>query len=141
MGITLSGRKSSIKGISDVVGLLINTIPLRVKTNEESNISDILTNVKKDLIDINENSDLSLSEIKSVCDLNMKNQLFDSLVVVENYPLDIKAISDGKTLKVNSYSMVEKTNFDLTLEIALFTGIKIKYSFDSFKRKSQRFGI
>ncbi|URZ00311.1 non-ribosomal peptide synthetase [Clostridium felsineum] len=130
IGITTSNRKSTIKGITEMVGLFINTMPLRVKSFSSSMIVDILRNVQSDLTKINENSDLSINEIKESINFDSRSGLFDSIVVVENYPLDMNDLNKGKHLKVNSYSMYENTNFDLTFEISLFDEIVFKYSFN-----------
>ncbi|MFC2146223.1 condensation domain-containing protein, partial [Acidobacteriota bacterium] len=44
-GTTVSGRSAKLEGIEDMVGLFINTLPLRVKQNSAATVTDILSQV------------------------------------------------------------------------------------------------
>ncbi len=147
-GTTVSGRAAPIKGIEDMVGLFINTIPLRIKTNNGESIENLLREIN-DLLPLVENKgSTSLAEIKGYSELENNQELFDSLIVLENYPLD-HGLSTGNhfsSLRVNSYSIVENTNYDLTIGVLLDDDIEINYYFNkllfekaSIERLSQHF--
>ncbi|MCP5050196.1 MAG: hypothetical protein GY940_23725, partial [bacterium] len=56
-------------------------------------------------------------------------ELFDTIVSIENYPLDMGTISGGSTLSVNSYSMSEETHYDLSLEITFFDELTCTFTY------------
>lgn len=135
MGTTVSGRNIHLKGIDNMIGTFINTIPLRVKT--ESNVSciDFVIDINKDLEIRNEYGQSPLVQIKKCIELDHGKELFDSIVIVENYPVDYNTLFNNDRLKVVSYqSFDKKTSCNLTVEIKLFHDyiFNIKYKKTSF---------
>ncbi|MCP5104054.1 MAG: amino acid adenylation domain-containing protein, partial [bacterium] len=128
-GATVSGRNSQLKGIEDMVGLFINTLPLRVRLETFSNetILEFLCMINKGLPAWEAYETSSLVNLKEYTRLNTKEELFDSVFVIENYPLDIRNLRGGGTLAVGSYSMVERTHYDLTVAVKTSDAIEINF--------------
>jgi hypothetical protein len=134
-GTTVSGRSAGIRGIEDIVGLFINTLPLRVRTCAGETITDMLYRTKNTLRIREEYEGTSLVRIKEWSDVNQENGLFDSILVIENYPLEESLAEVESSLAVNSYSMHEKTNFDLAVFIKL-TEMQFNYNEAVFEKKT-----
>ena len=115
-GTTVAGRNIPVLGIENAVGLFINTLPMRVEFAEGETIKQLYGNVRKDIIERQDYELISQSEINQTLKLSVHEVLFDSIVVVENYPLD-KAIGEGQKLKLIDYDIYEKTNYNITLNI------------------------
>lgn len=84
-GITVSGRPPDLADVERIVGLFINTLPLRVQLQGGEPLSRILPDLQESQSRMMEFHHVSLAEIQSEAGLP---QLFDTLVVFENYPLD-----------------------------------------------------
>ncbi|WP_207750723.1 non-ribosomal peptide synthetase [Anaeromonas gelatinilytica] len=129
-GTTVSGRPDSIKSIDNMVGLFINTIPLRVKSDNNTTFInlihelDLVLNERKDF----ENS--SLVDIKGYCGIRSDEKLFNSIVSIENYPLDLNTNKEN-VLVIEDFSIIEQTNYNMSLEILTFDGIEFKFNFNS----------
>ena len=130
-GTTVSGRTHHIKGINDVIGLFINTIPLRVKSDFGDTVSAILAALNQDFAGREDYECTSLSDIKLYSETGTKENLFDSIVVIENYPLSQRPNSERDELRITGYSIRERTNFDLTLAIMAFDQIELKFIYNS----------
>jgi tyrocidine synthetase-3 len=126
-GTTVSGRSVKLEGIEDMVGLFINTLLLRVKQNPTTAAIDMLNQVNHTLKAREEYESTSLVDANQYCQLDNRGELFDSLVVLENYPLDSRLMLKDSELSVDSYSMVEVTNYDLTVAIVVFEEIGIDF--------------
>jgi tyrocidine synthetase-3 len=126
-GTTVSGRSAKLKGIEDMVGLFINTLPLRVKQNPASAVTDMLKQVNHTLKAREEYESTSLTDINQYSQSDNKEELFDSLVVLENYPLVSRLMGMNSQLTVDSYSMVEVTNYDLAVGIVVFDDIDLDF--------------
>lgn len=109
-GVTVSGRSAQISGIEEMVGLFINTLPQRFCATADQSLRELIQQVYQDSITKKEFADTPLIEIQSVSSIG---KIFDSLLVVENYPLDELAAESG--LLVKNYSTFEMTNFSLTI--------------------------
>jgi polyketide synthase PksJ len=136
-GTTVSGRSGNIKikGIEDIVGLFINTIPLRVKIDQGEGLEEIaglLRGVNQMLQAREAHENTSLVKIREYSQLDNKEELFDSIVTIENYPLDQRMAesSDPSTLTVGSHTMIGRTHYELTVNITIFDTINIQFSYD-----------
>ncbi|NIM16914.1 MAG: amino acid adenylation domain-containing protein [Candidatus Aminicenantes bacterium] len=129
-GTTVSGRTPEVKGIDKMVGLFINTLPIRLKTTKDNSVLEVLHLIGNHLEERSDHEHSSLAEIKNLTGIGKESNLFDSLIVIDNYPLGkiLKQRKGDQTqlardtctdLAIHSYEMFEMTNFDLTLQILL----------------------
>ncbi len=130
-GTTVSGRTLAIKNIEDIVGTFINTIPFRVAFKKEDTILELINKILDDLIKRKEYENSSLSNIIEERKMGNINELFDSIVVIENYPFE--NISDEtalSNLKIESYSIKEANNFNLTLTVMIGDVLKFNFAYN-----------
>lgn len=127
-GTTVSGRSAKIKGVESIVGLFINTIPLRVRTPRNKSVLDLIKQVNIALPQREEFDNTPLTDIIKLSQSSGGNQreLFDSVVVLENYPLDNRLLLQNSTLSICSYTIYETPHYDLTVIINTFSGIEIR---------------
>ncbi|HLP60519.1 MAG TPA: amino acid adenylation domain-containing protein, partial [Candidatus Deferrimicrobium sp.] len=128
-GTPVSGRAAAIKGIKDMVGLFINTVPLRIQSASNVKLIDIISDIENVLRMRAEFESTPLPDIRGYSTVDGSGSLFDTLVVIENYPLDNRLLPENSLLSINSYSMVEVTHYDLSVGIMPFNKIEIKFSF------------
>ncbi|MCK4257387.1 MAG: amino acid adenylation domain-containing protein [Halanaerobiales bacterium] len=129
-GVTVSGRPTDVEKIEEMVGLFINTLPLRAKPNGSLILENFLQDISKALKEQQNYQCTPLVEIKSYSEIDAQSALFDSILVVENYPLDQKVNSKESALTLKSYSISEMTNFDLTVAINVFEKIEVNFSYN-----------
>jgi hypothetical protein len=87
-GTTVSGRSAGIKGIEDMVGLFINTLPLRVQAAPGVKIIEVLSGIEKRLRERVEFENTPLVDIGSYSPVGGSVSLFDTIIALDNYPLD-----------------------------------------------------
>src|SRR5262249_46171035 len=87
-GATVAGRPAEMAGIETMVGLFINTLPVRVRLRPTEPLSELLTRLQDSQSRLIAHQHLGLAEIQRLMGLG---HLFDTLVVFENYPLDQSA--------------------------------------------------
>ncbi|MDQ1352804.1 MAG: hypothetical protein QG657_3110, partial [Acidobacteriota bacterium] len=128
-GTTVSGRSAGVKGIEDMVGLFINTIPLRINTNANEKIIDVVLRTDQILRDREEFENTPLMDIGGRDVARNVSTLFDTILAIENYPLDGHLLPEGCPLSITSYAMSENTHYDLSVGIMPFNGLEIKFSY------------
>ncbi|HEX3045902.1 MAG TPA: amino acid adenylation domain-containing protein, partial [Bacillota bacterium] len=128
-GTTVSGRPHQLKGVNDIAGLFINTLPLRINTGSDQTIQSLLDGINQNLNGRENFEATSLAEIKLCSAMSGKETLFDSIIVVENYPLS-KLMEQPGPIQLTGYSMRERTNFDLTLAVMAFDKIEMKWIYN-----------
>ncbi|MCK4260422.1 MAG: amino acid adenylation domain-containing protein [Halanaerobiales bacterium] len=130
-GTTVSGRNADINNIEDIVGLFINTLPLRINTNANNTVLDLLDDVNQSLKERKKFESTSLVDIKRYCEINTRENLFDSIVVLENYPIDKIIKDENNIVSFLSYSIFEATNFDLTVSITTHDKIEVTFIYNN----------
>ncbi|WP_346940654.1 amino acid adenylation domain-containing protein [uncultured Clostridium sp.] len=129
-GTTVSGRPENISSIDKMVGLFINTIPLRVKSDDKTTFIELINSLDKSLNERKGFENTSLIDIKEYCGLKVNEEIFNSIVTIENYPLDLNA-NEKNVLSVEDFSIIEQTNYNMDLEILTFDGVEFKFNFNS----------
>ncbi len=129
-GATISGRAGTFNGIEEMVGLFINTVPLRVKKDSGETSIELIKKLNKTLQDWELYGTSSLVDIKKYSELDTEIDLFDTIVVFENYPLDQTILTNKNRIALNSYSTFEMTNYGLSISISLHKDIEICFSYN-----------
>jgi iturin family lipopeptide synthetase C len=117
-GTTVSGRDIPVKGIDKAIGNFINTVPLRVQCLDQKQTAlERIKSTNRDLIDRTPFCGTSYYEIKQLLDLKASDQLFNTVVVIENYPLDEKSINSNPDFKLKLKSVYENTGIPLIITV------------------------
>ncbi|MEW2756835.1 amino acid adenylation domain-containing protein, partial [Streptomyces sp. NPDC048399] len=93
-GATVSGRPPAVKDVDDMVGLFINTIPVRVRCERQDTFADLVTALQDRQAALLDHHQHSLAEIQQATGLST---LFDTMVVFESYPIDREAIGEANS--------------------------------------------
>ncbi|MGL5149892.1 MAG: condensation domain-containing protein, partial [Clostridium sp.] len=136
-GSVVSGRPPEIDGIEDMVGVFINTIPVRARVDNNSFI-DILKKCQKDKNDSMSYEYSSISEIYSRTEL--KQNIIDHIIVFENYPVDegIKSMKNCSDLglSISEVQTDEQSNYDLNIVITPSETLNIEFKYNKFAYSS-----
>ncbi|MBN9344325.1 MAG: hypothetical protein J0H87_08195, partial [Holosporales bacterium] len=136
-GVTVSGRAISLPHIDEMIGLFINTLPLRLKILPENDIMDILNQIKEKMLEIQQNGYVSLAKINNWVGLGMNNFLFDNIFIFENYPVEQKAKEGGADMSItclpslsnDTPAMNEQTEFPLILGVTPLEKMRFSISY------------
>ncbi|MEM8677143.1 MAG: amino acid adenylation domain-containing protein [Cyanobacteria bacterium P01_G01_bin.67] len=132
-GATVSGRPANLSGVESIVGLFINTLPVRVKLSPERDLVEWLQEIQQQQIAREEYSYSSLVDIQKWSSFNSKQALFYSLVIFENYPISLADFlqNSNADFTITDLQGFEKTNYPLTLYIIPRKQLTFKISYDT----------
>ncbi|MFN6465760.1 MAG: non-ribosomal peptide synthetase [Nostoc sp. DedVER02] len=133
-GATVSGRPHNLSGVESMVGLFINTLPVRVKIPETGDLLPWLVQLQQEHIEREQYSYTSLVDIQGVSEIPRNQPLFESIVVFENYPVNLTLQALPGNLKIADRQALGETNYPLTV-VAIPSDelvIKINYDRDRF---------
>lgn len=132
-GTTVSGRSARIEGIDTMVGLLINTLPLRVKDNGQTSM-ELLQEISAHLLERERYENTSLLKVKEYGALPLNEEVFNTIVLIENYPLDKAVFTRHPECRLTSFTFDQTNNFDIALSILNFEDdIEIFFGYNSGK--------
>ncbi|CPX48120.1 non-ribosomal peptide synthetase [Mycobacteroides abscessus] len=130
-GTAVSGRPAELAGSDSIVGLLINTVPVRARATASTTIAELLGQLQSAHNDTIEHEHLALNEIHHVAG---HEQLFDTLFLYESYPIDTSAFMGVQELAITEFVTREYNHYPLSV-MALpghELGIRVEYDTDKF---------
>jgi len=127
-GVTVSGRPTDLFNAEKRVGLYINALPLRSMVANDQKVKDWLLSIQEGQTSAREYQYTALNDIQRWNGLN--GDLFDSLLVYENYPME-EVIAQDSPLEVEDLVVKEQTNYLFTLCAVLQNQLSVKFSYNS----------
>ena len=114
-GSTVSGRPTDLAGVENIVGLFINTLPLRVTIDEDLSYKEWLQQLQLQNAELRQFEYTPLVDIHKWSDVPGSLPLFNSLVIFENYPVSETLSETNSSLKITDVKSHERTNYPITL--------------------------
>jgi amino acid adenylation domain-containing protein len=121
-GATVSGRPADLPGVESMVGLFINTVPTRVRLRPDETLSGLLRRVQEGYVALLDHHHLGLADIQRAVGVP---ELFDTLVVFENYPADTGSSGAEGRLRIVGSSGRDATHYPVTL--VAFPGPRLRF--------------
>ncbi|MFJ3670272.1 non-ribosomal peptide synthase/polyketide synthase [Streptomyces sp. NPDC090106] len=85
-GTTVAGRDAAVDGIESMIGLFINTLPTRLRWAPADTLGEVLDRLQDEQSALLDHQHLGLADIQRAAGHTGGGELFDTLVVFENYP-------------------------------------------------------
>jgi len=130
-GVTVSGRPPSLLGVESIVGLFINTLPMRVQVSAETKILDLLKDLQAQQIECEQYSYSSLADIQGWSNIPRGTSLFESILVFESNTLKTGLKSNHESLDLDNFRGVERTNYPLTVVAVPRQQMLVRISYDT----------
>jgi amino acid adenylation domain-containing protein/non-ribosomal peptide synthase protein (TIGR01720 family) len=128
-GVTVSGRPADLIGVEDMVGLFINTLPLRIKIAPDCTTLEGLQAILAQNQEMRAYEFAPLTQIQGWSEVPRGTALFESLLVFENYPIDQALTENFAGLAIDVVSVVDQTNYPLTLSAYPGTTLHLEISY------------
>ncbi|MGY3453937.1 amino acid adenylation domain-containing protein [Bradyrhizobium sp. USDA 4353] len=130
-GVTVAGRPAELAGAEQVVGLFINTLPLIDAPHPQARVGDWLRTLQARNLAARDYEWMPLHDIQPLAEQGSR-QLFDSIMVFENYPLD-RSLMDRSAgaPQVGRVEHVTPTNY--ALAVSVFDGaegLRLDFNYD-----------
>jgi amino acid adenylation domain-containing protein/non-ribosomal peptide synthase protein (TIGR01720 family) len=114
-GVTVSGRPEDLPGVEKKVGMYVNTLPFYASIDREQNIVSWLQALQQSQLSSRQFQYSSLTNIQEWA--GVKGQLFDNILVFENYPVDKMIAARKWALQVENIKALGQTNYPLSIII------------------------
>ena len=144
-GTVVSGRPAALAGVQGMVGLFINTQPLRTGVPNDRPLLDWARDLQSHQASLRRHEHLALHQIQGWSELPRGREMFETLLVYENYPLDPLANGASPGLDATGLRIVpilgrERTNYPLTLVVRQGRTLPISAIFDRGRLSSPDVG-
>ncbi|WP_020722882.1 non-ribosomal peptide synthetase [Actinomadura atramentaria] len=133
-GATVSGRPPELPGVERIVGLFINTLPVRVRVRDDETAAAFLARLQAEQADLLGHHHHGLADIQRETGAGA---LFDTMTVFENYPLDASLLdAEFGGARLTGADLLDATHYPLTLDAVPGERLQLRLGFrtDVFDR-------
>ncbi|WP_165968135.1 non-ribosomal peptide synthetase [Saccharopolyspora elongata] len=124
-GSTVSGRPPELPEVDSMLGLFINTIPVRVRLDPSETVAELLVRLQAEQARLLDHQYLGLADIQRQVGTG---ELFDTATVYENHPIDLDELSNPmRELRMTSAESLDATHY--TLNLAVMPGERLQLRF------------
>ncbi|WP_405484330.1 amino acid adenylation domain-containing protein [Nocardia sp. NBC_00511] len=125
-GATVSGRPPELPGAERMIGMLVNTVPVRIALNPAETLTALLTRIQREQAALADHQHLGLDEIQAITG---HVPLFDTATVFESYPVDAAALTEATRhadLTVTGVQAHDGTHYPLSLAAYSGDGLRLE---------------
>ncbi|MBD2494905.1 type I polyketide synthase [Nostoc sp. FACHB-280] len=130
-GCTVTGRPADLQGVESMVGMFVNTLPIHVSIDTEQLFLSWLQRFQLQLVEVRDYEYSQLIEIHKWSEIPQKLALFESIVVVENFPVS-EFIRDWQgNIEFQHKQIYYRNNYPLNLVVYPNKELLLAISYDS----------
>ena len=132
-GATVAGRPADVPGMDKLVGLFINTLPVRTQFEKEKSVLCWLQELQNAQAEAREYEYSPLAAVQGWSEVGSGRPLFETIVVFENYPVSysLQQIRADAGLRVTDIKRATQTNYGIVLAASLESDhLKLQIGYD-----------
>lgn len=126
-GVTVSGRPEELPGIERRIGMYINTLPVFAVWRPEQEVTAWLQQIQQEQLQCREHQYTALNDIQRLT--GIQGDLFDTILVFENYPVSKAAATSS--LQLDNISFHEQTNYPLDIMVETSTETVVSFNYNT----------
>ncbi|MCP4663057.1 MAG: amino acid adenylation domain-containing protein, partial [bacterium] len=130
-GATVAGRPAEISGVGSMVGLFINTLPVRVEVKQDEALMPWLERLQAQQVELRSYEYSPLDQVQKWSGAPAGQPLFEHILVFESYPLDTSLKTSVPELEIVEVRPIEQTNYPLTVLAAPGPQLELGINYDS----------
>ncbi|MGG4217920.1 non-ribosomal peptide synthase/polyketide synthase [Paenibacillus jamilae] len=132
-GSVVSGRPADIAGVEQMIGLFINTVPVRIQGRQEMEFIELMKQIQQQALASGEYETFPLYEIQAQTEQKM--ELINHIMIFENYPVEQQVEQLGsegqEPFTILNVVTTEQTNYDLNVVVMPGEGISIRFMYNA----------
>ncbi|MCP4655581.1 MAG: amino acid adenylation domain-containing protein, partial [bacterium] len=129
-GTTTSGRPADLPGVESMVGLFINTLPVRARISPQEALPAWLERLQVQQAELRHYEYSPLDQVQKWSEVPADQGLFDHILVFENYPIDASLRQPAEGLEISDVRSFERTNYALTVVIIPTSELELRALYD-----------
>lgn len=129
-GSTVSGRPPDLIGSESMIGLFINTLPVRVQIDPQASLIPWLKQLQAQHLEARQYEHTPLVKIQGWSELPRERSLFETIVVFQNFPIDPALRQTTGDLQISNVRAITQNNYLLTLRATPGSALLLQLIYD-----------
>ena len=130
LGAVRAGRRATIAGAESMVGVFINTLPIRASLEPTQSLLPWLHELRAQGVAVREHEHTPLVQVQAWSNVPSGRPLFESLLVFDTYLLQTALRAQGGNWEKREFQLLEKTNYPLTVYAYAEPALLLKIAYD-----------
>jgi amino acid adenylation domain-containing protein/non-ribosomal peptide synthase protein (TIGR01720 family) len=132
-GIISSGRPAALAGAESMLGLFINTLPMRVGLAREAAVAPWLRSLQSAQIGLLEHEHSPLQQVQGWSEAPRGVPLFETLVDFVSYPPEATLQAGGAPLEIEEARFTERPSYPLALIASPGRELSLRFLYDPLR--------
>jgi amino acid adenylation domain-containing protein/non-ribosomal peptide synthase protein (TIGR01720 family) len=116
-GVTVSGRPHSLAGVDDMLGLFINTLPMRIRIDRRATALSWCKQLQDQQVEWRQYEYSPLVRVHGWSEIPRSQPLFESVFVFENYPMDDSLLNQTSSVAVRNVRFMEEVGYPISIAV------------------------
>ncbi|HTG33806.1 MAG TPA: amino acid adenylation domain-containing protein, partial [Thermoanaerobaculia bacterium] len=116
-GTVVSGRPAELPGVESMIGLFINTLPVRLAADPAAPLDVWLAGVQERLLELRQHETAALAQVQRASEVPPGEPLFQSIVAFENFPVDESLGEGAEEIAVSEVTVTGRTDYPLSFAV------------------------
>ena len=129
-GAVVSGRPAELEGVESIIGVFINTLPVRVRVAPDALLLPWLRELQTRQAEMRQYEYSPLVKVHGWSEVPRGQPLFESILVFENYPVKNSARNERGGLGISHTRFVEKSDYPLGLVAMSHAKLTLQINYD-----------
>ncbi|MEV0948910.1 condensation domain-containing protein, partial [Rhodococcus sp. NPDC049939] len=128
-GGTVSGRSSQLPGVESMIGLFVNTVPVRIKLHPRETLGELLERIQAEQALLLEHHHLGLADIRQAAGPDIE---FDTATVFESYPIDRGGLTEDTEfagMRVVDIDGADATHYPLSVAFSVDARLRMIFHY------------
>ncbi|MBD8507903.1 amino acid adenylation domain-containing protein, partial [Hoyosella sp. G463] len=128
-GATVSGRPPQLAGVETMIGLFINTVPVRVTLDPRETLAELLGRIQSEQAEMLDHHYLQLADIQRAVGPGAQ---FDTLTAFESYPVDqagLTSDTDLAGMRVTGFDGEDAAHYPIGVVASVDTQLHVRFKF------------
>ncbi|MCH9647814.1 MAG: amino acid adenylation domain-containing protein, partial [Deltaproteobacteria bacterium] len=139
-GSVVAGRPQELPGADSMVGLFINTLPMRLNLADGHRVQPLLQALHAQQLEVLEYQDSSLVEVHGWSEVPRSQPLFRGILAFENFPVPEEGVQgvqgEGSGLRATEVQASFSTNYPFTLTVTPASELHLQLNYDGRRTDS-----
>ena len=134
-GVVVSGRPTELAGFESMIGLFVNTLPMRAQVSDEESVVEWLRRLQEAQAEMQQYEHSPLVQVQGWSEVPRGVPLFDSYLNFLNYPIDESLRKSEGPVEIHNASSVGAGSYPLAIDVTPGAALSVEITYDA-----RRFG-
>jgi amino acid adenylation domain-containing protein/non-ribosomal peptide synthase protein (TIGR01720 family) len=129
-GATVAGRPGALLGVESMVGVFLNTLPVRVRNSRHDTLVPWLEQLQEQQAEAQQFEYTPLVQVQAWSEVPRGRPLFETILIFENYPTDESLKQRREGLLLKDVSSIDRANYPLAVGASPGRQLHFRFSYD-----------